>query len=57
MGFPVTREKKVEGYISSLDMLLCESDELVKNVMSKNLIVAHPNMEINEVARVISGWA
>lgn len=52
-GFPVTREGKVEGYISSLDMLLCESDEVVKNVMSKNLIVAHPNMEINEVARVI----
>lgn len=52
-GFPVTREGKVVGYISSLDMLLCESDELVKNVMSKNLIVAAPNMEINEVARVI----
>jgi len=52
-GFPVTRFGKVEGYISSLDMLLCESDELVKNVMSKNLIVAHPSMEINEVARVI----
>ncbi len=52
-GFPVTRYGKVEGYISSLDMLLCESDELIKNVMSKNLIVAHPNMEINEVARVI----
>lgn len=52
-GFPVTKEHKVEGYISSLDMLLCESDELVKNVMSKNLIVAHPNMDINEVARVI----
>jgi IMP dehydrogenase len=52
-GFPVTRDGKVEGYISSLDMLLCESDEVVKNVMSKNLIVAHPNMEINEVARVI----
>ncbi len=41
-GFPVTRDGKVEGYISSLDMLLCESDELIKNVMSKNLIVAHP---------------
>ncbi|MCD1295134.1 hypothetical protein CUJ83_09000 [Methanocella sp. CWC-04] len=52
-GFPVTRDGKVEGYISSLDMLLCESDELIKNVMSKNLIVAHPSMEINEVARVI----
>lgn len=52
-GFPVTRDGKVEGYISSLDMLLCESDELVKNVMSKNIIVAHPNMEITEVARVI----
>lgn len=52
-GFPVTIDGKVEGYISSLDMLLCESDELIKNVMSKNLIVAHPNMEINEVARVI----
>jgi IMP dehydrogenase len=52
-GFPVTRDGKVEGYISSLDMLLCESDEVVKNVMSKNLIVAHPSMEINEVARVI----
>ncbi len=52
-GFPVTRDGKVEGYISSLDMLLCDSDELVKNVMSRNIIVAHPNMEINEVARVI----
>jgi CBS domain-containing protein len=52
-GFPVTRDRKVEGYISSLDMLLCESDEQVNNVMSKNIIVAHPNMEITEVARVI----
>lgn len=52
-GFPVTSDGKVEGYISSLDMLLCESDEQVKTVMSRNIIVAHPSMEINEVARVI----
>ncbi|CAJ37719.1 CBS domain-containing ParB/RepB/Spo0J family partition protein [Methanocella arvoryzae] len=52
-GFPVTSDGKVEGYISSLDMLLCESDEQVKSVMSRNIIVAHPQMEINEVARVI----
>lgn len=52
-GFPVTSDGKVEGYISSLDMLLCESDEQVKTVMSRNIIVAHPHMEINEVARVI----
>jgi IMP dehydrogenase len=52
-GFPVTQDRKVVGYISSLDMLLCETDELIRNVMSKKLIVAHPDMDINEVARVI----
>lgn len=52
-GFPVTRDNMVEGYISSLDMLLCDTDEQVKNVMSRNLIVAHPDMYLDELARVI----
>ncbi|MHC1585688.1 MAG: CBS domain-containing protein, partial [Candidatus Syntropharchaeia archaeon] len=52
-GFPVIENGKLVGYISTYDMVLCNPNERVSNVMSTNLLVAHPDMELNDAARVI----
>lgn len=52
-GFPVLRDGKVQGYISSYDLLLCNPKDKVSNVMSTDLLVAHPNIDLMDSARVI----
>jgi len=52
-GFPVCDGRKVEGFISARDLLLAEDDEPIFKVMSQELIVAHPEMDVNDAARVI----
>lgn len=52
-GFPVVSGKEVIGYISARDLLFVSPDTPVENVMSKNLIVADPDMSITDAARVI----
>lgn len=52
-GFPVVDGNIVVGYISARDLLFVQQDTPVKEVMSKNLIVADPEMDINDAARVI----
>ncbi len=52
-GFPVSENGRVLGFVSARDMLLAEDDEPVSRVMSRDLIVAHPDMRLTDAARVI----
>ncbi|WP_136602189.1 CBS pair associated ParBc domain-containing protein [Salinigranum halophilum] len=52
-GFPVCEARKVEGFITASDLLLAADDALIFTVMTEDLIVAHPDMDINDAARVI----
>jgi len=52
-GFPVIDHNCVVGYISARDLLFTQPATPVEQVMSKNLIVADPEMDINDAARVI----
>jgi IMP dehydrogenase len=52
-GFPVCDGRKVEGFISARDLLLADERAAVFTVMSDDLIVAHPEMDVDAAARVI----
>jgi CBS domain-containing protein len=52
-GFPVIDGEVVVGYISARDLLFVQLTTPVTEVVSKNLIVADPEMDINDAARVI----
>jgi IMP dehydrogenase len=52
-GFPVCDGRHVEGFVSARDLLLEENHEPIFKVMTTSLLVAHPDMEINDAARVI----
>ncbi|SNQ61783.1 CBS pair associated ParBc domain-containing protein [Candidatus Methanoperedens nitratireducens] len=52
-GFPVVRDSRVIGYISAADMLEKSLDEKISNIMSRDMLVADTEMDMNDVARVI----
>ncbi|WP_338738749.1 CBS pair associated ParBc domain-containing protein [Haloplanus salilacus] len=52
-GFPVTDGRNVEGFVSARDLLPADDDALIFTVMSEDIVVAHPDMKINDAARVI----
>lgn len=52
-GFPVTSGRRVEGFVTARDLLLAADDDPIFTVMTEDLIVAHPEMQITEAARVI----
>ncbi|WP_324757197.1 CBS pair associated ParBc domain-containing protein [Haloarcula montana] len=52
-GFPVTDGRRVEGFVSARDLLLAEEYEPMFRVMSEDIVVAHPDMAIQDAARVI----
>ncbi|MCD5409776.1 MAG: CBS domain-containing protein [Methanocellales archaeon] len=52
-SFPVVRNGKVEGYITSTDLLLCGQKDKISKVMSTDLVLAHPEMDLRDAARVI----
>jgi CBS domain-containing protein len=52
-GFPVVNGKEVVGYIAARDLLFVSPATPVEKVMSRHLIVADPDMSINDAARVI----
>ncbi|MGA2934161.1 MAG: CBS domain-containing protein [Methanomicrobiales archaeon] len=52
-GFPVTNTGEVVGYISARDLLFVHPSTPVERIMSTHLIVADPDMSINDAARVI----
>lgn len=52
-GFPVVNGKEVAGYIAARDLILVPAPTPVEQVMSRHLIVADPDMNIADAARVI----
>jgi len=52
-GFPVVEGTQVVGYIAARDLLFVPPDASIEQVMSGQLIVADPEMDINDAARVI----
>jgi IMP dehydrogenase len=52
-GFPVCEGRHVEGFVSARDLLLEDDAELIFKIMTTDLLVAHPEMKLNDAARVI----
>tara|TARA_A100001037_G_scaffold177989_1_gene159629 strand:- start:5272 stop:6021 length:750 start_codon:yes stop_codon:yes gene_type:complete len=52
-GFPVCVGRQVVGFITARDLLLSNNEVSIFQVMSKDLLVAHPGMAIQDAARVI----
>ncbi|MDH7593413.1 MAG: CBS domain-containing protein [Methanomicrobiales archaeon] len=52
-GFPVVDGEEVVGYISARDLLFAHPSTPIDRLMSRHLIVADPEMGINDAARVI----
>ena len=52
-GFPVCDRRRVEGFVSARDLLLADDNTPIFRVMSRELIVAHPDMKVTDAARVI----
>ena len=52
-GFPVTDGRRVEGFVSARDLLLAADHEPMFRVMSEDIIVASPEMAVQDAARVI----
>ncbi|MFB6120675.1 MAG: CBS domain-containing protein [Halobacteriaceae archaeon] len=52
-GFPVCEGQRVVGFVTARDLLGVESETPVEAVMSEDLLVAHPEMKVNDAARVI----
>jgi IMP dehydrogenase len=52
-GFPVTSGRKVEGFVTASDLLLAEDEARIFTVMTEDLVVAHPEMDVTDAARVI----
>ena len=52
-GFPVTDGRKVEGFVSARDLLLAEEEAPIFTVMVEDIVVAHPEMDVIDAARVI----
>lgn len=52
-GFPVCEGRHVEGFVAARDLLLKPDEEPIFKVMSQELLVAHPEMKVDDAARVI----
>ena len=52
-GFPVTDGRRVKGFVSARDLLLADEDDPIFRVMTEDIIVAHPDMAVQDAARVI----
>ena len=52
-GFPVTDGRRVEGFVSARDLLLADEEAPIFTVMNEDLVVAHPEMDVIDAARVI----
>jgi IMP dehydrogenase len=52
-GFPVTDGRRVKGFVTARDLLLADEDAPLFTVMNETLVVAHPEMDVIDAARVI----
>ena len=52
-GFPVTDGRTVVGFVEATDLLLADESAPIFTVMAEDIIVAHPEMNVTDAARVI----
>ncbi|MCL9815103.1 CBS domain-containing ParB/RepB/Spo0J family partition protein [Natranaeroarchaeum aerophilus] len=52
-GFPVCERRRVEGFVTARDLLLVDDSTPIFQVMTTDLVVAHPDMKVTDAARVI----
>lgn len=52
-GFPVCEEEVVVGFVTGRDLLAADDTATVAEVMSEDIIVADPEMQVSDAARVI----
>ena len=52
-GFPVSEGRKVQGFVTASDLLLAGDDDPLFTVMTEDIIVGHPDMDVIDAARVI----
>ncbi|MFB6080855.1 MAG: CBS domain-containing protein [Haloferacaceae archaeon] len=52
-GFPVCDKRNVEGFVSARDLLLADDNARIFTVMVEDIVVAHPDMNVDDAARVI----
>jgi IMP dehydrogenase len=52
-GFPVSEGRKVQGFVTASDLLLASDDAPIFTVMTEDIIVGHPEMDVIDAARVI----
>ncbi|WP_181686713.1 CBS domain-containing ParB/RepB/Spo0J family partition protein [Halorhabdus salina] len=52
-GFPVCTGRHVQGFVSASDLLLADESAAIETVMSTDLMVGHPEMDVDDAARVI----
>jgi CBS domain-containing protein len=52
-GFPVTEGRRVVGFVSARDLLLADGQVPIFTEMTDDIIVAHPDMNVDDAARVI----
>jgi IMP dehydrogenase len=52
-GFPVCDGRHVEGFVSARDLLLEDDSEPIFRIMTTDILVAHPEMKLDDAARVI----
>ncbi|QGN06392.1 CBS domain-containing protein [Halorhabdus sp. CBA1104] len=52
-GFPVCTGREVQGFVSASDLLLADESVTIETVMSTDLMVGHPEMDVDDAARVI----
>jgi IMP dehydrogenase len=52
-GFPVCDGRHVEGFVTARDLLLEPDHVPIFKIMTSDLLVAHPEMDVDDAARVI----
>ena len=52
-GFPVSEGRKVQGFVTASDLLLVDDDAPIFTLMSEDIVVGHPDMNVIDAARVI----
>lgn len=52
-GFPAVEDGRLVGYVSARSLVLEDPEEPVFKVMTDDLVVAHPEMGLNDAARVM----
>lgn len=52
-GFPVEKDNKIVGMITTSDILIRDSKPTVRGMMSDDIVIANEELSINEAARVM----